>query len=96
MADAIDRPLVANMVKGGKTPLLSAAELEALGYRIAAYPLSLLSSAVRAMQDALATLGRGETPKDVLPFAELREIVGFDAYDRELARYAQKREGEGT
>jgi 2-methylisocitrate lyase-like PEP mutase family enzyme len=83
-----DVPQMANMVEGGDTPVLPPAELEALGYRIAAYPLTLLSSAVRAMQDALLALGRGETPKGLLPFAELREVVGFDTYDREQARYA--------
>ncbi|MGH0028621.1 MAG: isocitrate lyase/PEP mutase family protein [Myxococcota bacterium] len=85
-----DVPHMANMVEGGDTPVLPPAELEALGYRIAAYPLTLLSSAVRAMQDALAALGQGETPKGLLPFAELREVVGFDDYEREMARYAKE------
>jgi len=83
-------PQMANMVEGGDTPVLPPAELEALGYRIAAYPLTLLSSAVRAMQDALLALGRGEAPKGLLPFAELREVVGFETYDREQARYASE------
>jgi 2-methylisocitrate lyase-like PEP mutase family enzyme len=83
-------------VEGGDTPVLPPAELEAIGYRIAAYPLTLLSSAVRAMQDALRALGQGETPKGLLPFDELREVVGFDDYDREQARYASDvPEGEG-
>jgi 2-methylisocitrate lyase-like PEP mutase family enzyme len=83
-------PQMANLVEGGDTPILPPAELEALGYRIAAYPLTLLSSSVRAMQQALASLGQGETPPGILPFAELREIVGFDAYDAEQARYAEE------
>jgi 2-methylisocitrate lyase-like PEP mutase family enzyme len=81
-------PQMANMVEGGDTPLLSPAALEALGYRIAAYPLTLLSAGVRAMQDALAALAHGETPQRLLGFEALREIVGFDVYDREQARYA--------
>ena len=85
-------PQMANLVEGGDTPILPPAELEALGYRIAAYPLTLLSSSVRASQQALASLARGETPPGLLPFAELREVVGFDAYDAERARYAE--EGE--
>jgi 2-methylisocitrate lyase-like PEP mutase family enzyme len=79
-------PAMANLVEGGDTPLLPPRELEALGYRIAAYPLTLLSAATRAMQRALEALRRGE-PADVLPFAELRRLVGFDAYDEALARY---------
>jgi 2-methylisocitrate lyase-like PEP mutase family enzyme len=85
-------PQMANLVEGGDTPILPPAELESLGYRIAAYPLTLLSSSVRATQQALASLSRGETPPGILPFAELRELVGFDAYDAEQARYAE--EGE--
>ncbi len=81
-------PQMANLVEGGDTPWLAPARLEALGYRIAAYPLTLLSAATRAMQDALAALRRGEPAPCVLPFAELRELVGFDAYDAEQARYA--------
>jgi len=85
-------PQMANMVEGGDTPVLPPDVLEALGYRIAAYPLTLLSSAIRAMQQALAALGRGETPEGLLDFPTLREVVGFDDYDREAARYAE--EGE--
>ncbi|MEM7410576.1 MAG: isocitrate lyase/PEP mutase family protein [Myxococcota bacterium] len=81
-------PQMANMVEGGDTPILPPNRLESLGYRIAAYPLTLLSAATRAMQQALAALGDGTQVEGLLPFAELREIVGFDAYEAEQARYA--------
>jgi len=84
----IPAPRMANLVEGGDTPLLAPARLEALGYQIAAYPLTLLSAAARAMQDALAALGAGEPPPERIAFAALRELVGFDAYDAELSRYA--------
>jgi 2-methylisocitrate lyase-like PEP mutase family enzyme len=83
----IPAPQLANLVEGGDTPLLPPARLEELGFRIAAYPLTLLSAGVRAMQEALASLARGEAPERLLGFAELRELVGFDAYDAALARY---------
>jgi 2-methylisocitrate lyase-like PEP mutase family enzyme len=89
VCETIRAPQLANLVEGGDTPLLPPARLEALGYRIAAYPLTLLSSAARAMQEALAALARGETPPRLLAFAELRELVGFDAYDAALARYSE-------
>ena len=82
-------PQLANLVEGGDTPVLPPARLEALGFRIAAYPLTLLSSAARAMQDALAALARGEQAPRLLGFEELRELVGFDAYDAALARYGE-------
>jgi 2-methylisocitrate lyase-like PEP mutase family enzyme len=83
---------MANMVEGGDTPILPPGELEAIGYRIAAYPLTLLSASARAAQQALAALARGETPTGLLAFSELRELVGFDAYDAEQARYAEEEE----
>jgi 2-methylisocitrate lyase-like PEP mutase family enzyme len=79
---------MANLVEGGDTPVLPPAVLEEIGYQIAAYPLTLLSAATRAMRDALGDLAEGRTPGALLDFAELREIVGFDDYDAEAARYA--------
>jgi hypothetical protein len=35
-------------------------------------------------------LRRGERPAELLPFAELRALVGFDDYDAERMRYAEK------
>ena len=90
ICEAIQVPQLANMVEGGETPVLPPARLAALGYRIAAYPLTLLSAATRAMQDALASLARGETPARLLEFAELRALVGFDVYDAELERYGKR------
>ena len=81
---------MANMVEGGKTPLLPADELADLGYRIAAYPLTLLSSAVQAMQEALAALQGGHPPtQGLMDFEELKRTVGFDDYYAAEARYVR-------
>jgi 2-methylisocitrate lyase-like PEP mutase family enzyme len=77
-----------NMLEEGRTPILPPARLEAIGYKIAAYPLTLLSSAVFAMQEALAALRAGRTPERRLDFDSLRGLVGFPAYDDLLDRYA--------
>ena len=79
-----------NMLEDGITPLLPVPRLADLGYRLAAYPLTLLTCAVHAMQLALAELAAGKTPKHRVSFAHLREIVGFDAYDALLASYAHQ------
>ena len=84
----IPGPKMANMVEQGDTPVLPPARLQELGFAIAAYPLTLISAAARAMQDALAAFARGEHPAGLLSFEELREIVGFPEYDRESARYS--------
>ena len=87
-------PQMANLLRGGLTPLLAPPALERLGYRLAAYPLALLSAATDAMQRALAALSRGELPDDGLDFGALRELLGFEDYDAELARYVEPNAGE--
>ncbi|RLM73154.1 2,3-dimethylmalate lyase [Panicum miliaceum] len=50
-------PKMANMLEGGgKTPILSPVELEDIGYKIIAYPLSLIGVSMRAMEDALIAI----------------------------------------
>jgi 2-methylisocitrate lyase-like PEP mutase family enzyme len=78
---------MANLVENGDTPLLPPARLEEIGYRIAAYPLTLLSAATRAMQEALASMAAGTAPDRLLDFGDLQETVGFRAYDEESLRY---------
>jgi 2-methylisocitrate lyase-like PEP mutase family enzyme len=87
VAREVPGPKLANLVEGGDTPLLAPKELEALGFKIAAHPLTLLEAAGRAMQDALADLRDGRAPERLLDFAELRALVGFPTYDAEQARY---------
>jgi len=82
---------MANMLEDGDTPILPPAQLSALGYKIAAYPLTLLSTAVHAMREALNDIAAGRMPKQRVDFASLRDIVGFDAYDEWVARLGPKR-----
>ena len=90
VCDEIQTPQLANVVEGGDTPLLPLERLEGIGYKIAAYPLTLLNAATRAMNEALGALARGATPDGLLSFAALRELVGFDAYDEALDGYRDK------
>jgi|ETNmetMinimDraft_25_1059894.scaffolds.fasta_scaffold02301_2 2-methylisocitrate lyase-like PEP mutase family enzyme len=83
----VPAPGMANLVEGGETPLLPPARLEEMGFKIAAYPLTLLSSAAAAMREALEALRAGERTPRMLDFEALRELVDFDGYDRERARY---------
>ena len=78
---------MANMIQGGKTPLLTPDQLHAIGFRIAAYPLTLLSAAMAAMADALNHLKQGKHPDDIMPFSKVRQQVGFDDYYTMENRY---------
>ena len=91
LCEAIPGPKMANLVEGGDTPLLPPERLEEIGYRIAAYPLTLLSAATAAMLDALHALSNGDRPANRLDFDHLRDIVGFKDYDAEAERYRSNR-----
>lgn len=84
-------PKMANMLEGGgKTPILNPIELEEVGYRIVAYPLSLMGVSVRAMQDALTAIkgGRIPPPGSMPSFDEIKELLGFNTYYEEEKQYA--------
>lgn len=80
-------PKMANIVEDGDTPALPPARLEEIGFKIAAYPLTLLSSAARAMQQALEALAAGTPAPARLSFRELQDLVGFPEYDAALRAY---------
>lgn len=82
-------PKMVNLIEFGKTPLLPLARLEAIGYKIAVYPLTLLSVSIKAMRAALARIRQEETV-DVLDFAELQTVVGFPEYYAGEERYAPR------
>jgi 2-methylisocitrate lyase-like PEP mutase family enzyme len=73
-------PLLANMVEGGKTPLLSAVELQAIGYRLAIFPGGLTRAIARCMIDYFASLkahgGTAPFRDRMLDFAALNAVIG--------------------
>ncbi|XP_022761715.1 uncharacterized protein LOC111307773 isoform X2 [Durio zibethinus] len=86
-------PKMANMLEGGgKTPIFNPLELEEIGYKLVAYPLSLIGVSIRAMQDSLIALkgGRIPPPGSMPSFEEIKEILGFNNYYEEEKRYATR------
>jgi|TARA_B110000483_G_scaffold31812_1_gene38668 2-methylisocitrate lyase-like PEP mutase family enzyme len=79
---------VANIVEGGITPNLSMKELEDIGYKLAIYPLTVMSSAMKAMVKSLDLLFKDEDRSDLLlDFSDLRKKVGFDEYYEISSKY---------
>ena len=79
-------PLLVNVFKGGKTPMLPMRRLEEMGYRIAIYPSESQRAAIHAMRAALSTLqreGTTESIDDVLTtFKERDRVVGLDDWQK--------------
>jgi len=73
-------PLLANMVEGGKTPLLPASELQALGFSIVIFPGGLVRALSRTANDYFASLkATGSTAAfldHMLDFSELNALIG--------------------
>jgi 2-methylisocitrate lyase-like PEP mutase family enzyme len=83
---------MANMVEGGETPIPSMAQLGALGYRFAIFPLTLMSAAMRVMTFCLEEMKSGRHPSgQVMDFAQLRRAIGFDDYYEAEQRYGGAR-----
>ena len=79
--DEIDGPLFANMVNGGRTPLLSADQLAEMGYQIAIHPAVGFLAIGHALNNAYGDLlNNGQTTSDVplYSFDDFNELMGFD------------------
>jgi 2-methylisocitrate lyase-like PEP mutase family enzyme len=86
---AMKKPCMANMVPGGKTPILPPAKLQQAGYKLALYPVMLLSSAIAAMQATLTSLKPGSKAQQppAISFADLQGVVGFPDYWSKETKY---------
>lgn len=76
-------PLMANMVEGGKTPPLKAAELEAIGFSLVIFPGAIVRVLARAADEfyaSLAAKGTSEPFRDrMYDFAALNDVIGTPA-----------------
>jgi len=83
-----DIPLFANMVEGGRTPIMGTQELEGLGYKIVVYPLTGLFSAAFAIKASLSHLRENGTTEgygDMVGFSEFEDVVDVPEY-REIEK----------
>ena len=69
-----------NLIEDGETPLLEINELEDIGFKIAVFPLTLMSASVKTMQESLQNMKNKVYNTNVSKFSDLRDIVGFNEY----------------
>jgi 2-methylisocitrate lyase-like PEP mutase family enzyme len=87
-----DMPLVANMVEGGRTPILDAARLAELGFALAIYPGAGFLAAAAAIEHVFKELREAGTSRGaadrLYSFAEMNRLMGFEEvwqFDRDHA-----------
>jgi methylisocitrate lyase len=87
----VPAPLLANMTEFGKGPLLTAAELGAMGYQLILYPLTAFRVAMKAAEEALTALRTKGHQRDLLPEmmtrAELYDLLGYTGYEERDRAY---------
>ncbi len=87
----INAPLVANMIEGGATPVLSAKELHKMGFKIILYPLSVLYANTFASLAILKELKKSGTTKrlakNVVTFDQFNDIVELSKFRNMENRY---------
>lgn len=92
----LEVPLLANMVEGGKTPWLTAPELQDIGYDLVIYPLSCWMGAAAVLREAMAELRETGTTQGYwerkglkMTFEELFEVFDYSkisAYEQRFVR----------
>ena len=87
---SFDVPLFANMIEGGRTPFLSAPELEEIGFKIVVYPLSGLFATTKVVQEMAARLKETGTTlgTDMVSFDEFYELIGVPRFRELETRFA--------
>ncbi len=79
-----DTILLANMIEGGRTPILTAGQLQNMGYKIVFWPCTALYAVVRCLTEVYAGLKRDGTTQaswdKMLTFSEFNRFIGVDNY----------------
>ena len=76
-------PLFANLIEGGKTPNLSVATLESMGYKLCAFALTALFAATFGVRTVFAALKEKGNTGDLMhrfSFADFADFIGLDKY----------------
>lgn len=73
-------PLMANMVEGGKTPMMSASELETLGFSLVIFPGGIVRTLAKTAADYYASLAANGTTQQfrerMYDFDALNDVIG--------------------
>lgn len=92
---AINAPLVANMIEGGRTPVSSAAVLHKMGFKIILYPLSILYANSFATMKVMRELKKSGTTKKVeremIDFDRFNDIVGLSGFRSLEKKYGSRK-----
>ena len=73
--------LLANMVEGGRSPLLPREQLAQMGFRFIIYPVAAMATIAASLHKAYAQLATGDIQEERVSFKKLSQLVGFEAIE---------------
>jgi 2-methylisocitrate lyase-like PEP mutase family enzyme len=92
-AAALDKPLLANISEGGKTPIIELSDLQDLGVKVALYPSSAIFAAAHAAQRVAKALREtGSTSslvEEMVALEEFNELAGLSDWERIESRFVE-------
>ncbi len=88
----VEGPKMINLVEGGDTPILEFNEISEMGYKIAAFPLTILSASMRATQEVLNNFKHNKLiQENLMSFNKMQEVIGFKDYFEMEKKYAKNK-----
>jgi methylisocitrate lyase len=90
----VPKPMVANMIENGRTPVLSRQQLADMGYQLILYPLAGLFAAARGLQEIYQKLHDDQTTQGayerLMTFTEFNDLIGVEAKYKVAERFGVK------
>ncbi len=81
IGESFEKPVLANMIEGGKSPLINIEQLQAMGFKLVIFPLTSLLASTKAVQLVMQILkDEGTTEKassKIMEFDEFTDFIGF-------------------
>jgi 2,3-dimethylmalate lyase len=92
----VSGPCLANNIETGLSPLLSAHELQAIGYAVVVFPVAATYAVAYALRELFATIKRTGSTAEFLPrlvaFGEFNELVGLPLQRRRESEWMRDAE----
>ena len=91
ITSSIKKPCLANMVEGGRTPLLTTAQLQELGFKLVIFPTASTYTTCKAMTDLMQGLKQHQSTAplmhNMLTFEQFNNLIGLPEIRQHEAEY---------
>ena len=93
-----DKLLLANMIEGGKTPILTPEQLQKLGFKVVFWPVTVLYAVLKTVEEVFAELHRSGTTTAVgdrlHSFSHFNQLIGLTEYSALEKKYGINKKNE--